>query len=733
MQGNLNPSKWALLAATLLAAANPSRAQHQSQPTATANHRDNMKTATPTMARHPFLICTRDDFPELRRRAEREPWKQMATDALARVAAGPPTDDKPVPLQNFLGACALAYILAPDDAKAHAQRVRQAIVEGLAAVDFDPAKQHLGSVPPMGAAFVAILALDIVYDDLAGEEIAACEAVIEAQIGKIDRRGAWPGARLGTHGTWDIYKGKRTTPDQEFYQDYLKQMTPDGVTTVSPGYAFARLGAGNDRPQKSAYADVLEFTGIDRRYYNHPRLQAFYRWLFSASVTPARQYHLFGDVSPNWKWPNSPLVWRVGRFDRQAAAYAAWLLEGKQPPGHILSYVLMQEPLPAPAVPQSQLFSRGGAVLREVQDSPTSLGAALYNITENDEWHTHEEVNAISLAAYGNRLLVNGGWLGEPMRPPWKNNTLAIDGQRHQRRTGGGLAEGLLAKGFDYACGDSGQAIKEASFRRSLVLIHRQHDCGGYFIVFDEVKTQPDRKVHLYLQTASVDQAETVHEHTEYRSKINHHADLDGVAMTVFYATQPAAVAQETVESGFLERIPTAGHHNRLESVYPVDAQGHRRLATIFFPHDADHPKAAFSRLAADNAQGAKVDFGNGVTDLIFAADGKQRIETEGVAFQAEAVVCRQGGDGHLFYFARRGRQLTSGAIGFQSSQPVSIHMRGREGKIVSPTAVEITFHYPNGVGLRLDGQPVETTVGDGWLRLELPAGTHEIALDTKP
>lgn len=687
----------------------------------------------PGPIKHPFLICTREDFPALRQRAEREPWKTMAADALERVAAGPPPDTRAVALQFYLGACALAYILEPDAAPAHAQRVRQAIAEGLAAVAFDPTQQHVGTVPPMGAAFVAILALDLVHDDLCAEELAACEAVIAQQIGRIDRGGAWWSARLGTHGTWDIYKGERTTPDDAFLKQYIDQTTPDGVNTVSPTYAFARLGSGNDRPQKTGYADVLEFTGIDRRYYRHPRLQAFYRWLYSASITPARQYHVFGDVVVTGRVPNAPLLWRVGRFDRQAAAYAAWLLAGKQPPGHLLGYVLMQEPLPEPVVPRSQLFTHGGATLRETPDSPLSLGALLYNITENDEFHTHEEVNAISLAAYGARLLVNGGWLGEGMRPPWKNNTLAINGQRHARRTGAGLQEGMLAEGLDYACGDCGGALGHGSFRRSLILVHGQDDGGGYFITFDDVLATPGSNIHAYLQTASQAAAAAITERAEYRYPVNHHATAQGVAATVFFATPPTAVQQEMVESGFLERQPRAGHHNRLEAVYPVDRHGRCRITTLLFPHDAHHPKARMSRLVADHAVGALVTFGGGVSDVVLQSDGEQPVECEGIAFRAEAMVCRRHGEAPRFYFVRRGRGWRCGGVGFQSDQPVSIFMRGTEGRMVAGSACRITLQHPRIVGVRLDGASVVAAPAAGGLQIDVPGGAHAIGYDVAP
>jgi hypothetical protein len=195
---------------------------------------------------HPFLICRRSQFAALRRRASKEPWTSMRADAIGRANNGVDTSH-PVRLHRAVGACALAYILEEGKKQPHADRVRDAILHKLDEIAFDPKQPWSGTVPPMGAAFVCILALDIVHDDLTPEEVAACEAVIEKQIDKIPRRGAWAAARYGTHGTWDIYTGARTEPDDAYYRNVIRQMTEDGVSTVAPGYAFARLGAADGR------------------------------------------------------------------------------------------------------------------------------------------------------------------------------------------------------------------------------------------------------------------------------------------------------------------------------------------------------------------------------------------------------------------------------------------------------------------------------------------------------
>jgi len=684
---------------------------------------------------HPFLLCERAQFRELRERARREPWRTMYEDAVARVDEGPAGDGPDHPatlLQRYLGARALLYVVEEADRREHAAAVRDAIVDRLAEIAFDPDRAWSGTVPPMGAAFVSILALDVVHDGLAREAIDECEAVIERRITEIPREGSWPAARYGTYGTWEIYTGERTEPDDAFYENYVTQMTGDGVTTVSPNYAFARLGSQDDRPQKTGYADVLEFTGIDDRYYDEPRLKRFYRWLYGASVDPAKQFHMFGDTIVTNEPPNAALMWRVGRFDRRAAARAAWLLEDEEPPGHLLSYVLMDEPLPEPAVPRSRLFEDGEAVFREPADDPERLGAALYNVTENDEWHTHEEINAIACSAYGTRLLVNGGWLGDETRPPWRNNTVAVDDERHAEKTGAGIIEGLLADGVDYACGHSGDALGDDAFRRSLVQVHGRDGCGGYFAVIDEVDAGPESTVRSYLQPATETEPAELTPWREYRATIDHHARRDGVACSILYASGPEAVSSDPVPSGSLDRNPEAGRHYRLTARYDTDERGNRCTLTVLFPHDRSHPKAALSRVEETGATGARVDHGDGVTDLLLASGGKRRIETAGVSLQAGAVLRRRREDGGNFYFARRGRELIDGPRGFESTHPVSIFVRGTEGCLTARRRGELTLHAPGVTGVRVDGQPVgQPDPGRDRVRFEVPPGRHGIVLET--
>ncbi|MCK5280523.1 MAG: hypothetical protein KAK04_18345, partial [Cyclobacteriaceae bacterium] len=412
--------------------------------------------------------------------------------------------------------------------------MRDAIIDQYTQLELEDGGSWGGVVPPMGSFFVAILALDIVYNALTIEDIQNCEEVISSQIFKISRTGSWVDVRYGTHGTWDIYKGDRTTPDDDYYNGIMHQITEDGVSPVTNHYAWERVGGGNSRVSKSGYMDVLEFTGIDSRYYNNERLQKFQRWLFGSSVNCSKEMAIFGDMLPTQGISNDMLHRRVVNFDMEAAGYAAWFHEGTQAIGNILTYILPMQELPAPIVPSSKIYTNGGAFFREKNDNPNGLHAVLYNIMSQDEWHTHNEVNGLAISGYGNRLMVNGGRLGEPTRAANLNNTLTINGDNHSARIGGGIVEGFAANELDYSSGLSGPSLANASHYRNLVLVHGADNVNAYIILFDEVEAKSGDQVNNYLHPANQTNVSTVTSGMEYEAVIDHYPTVNGAKLTFF-------------------------------------------------------------------------------------------------------------------------------------------------------------------------------------------------------
>lgn len=669
---------------------------------------------------HPFLIVKEDQYQSLRDKSDKEPWKSMKADAIERAGKGAAT--KPYDLQYYIGAVALAYILDEDNAQTHANRVRDAIINQYSNLEFKDGSDWGGVVPPMGSAFVAILALDIVYDAFTIDEILECEEVISSQIFKISREGSWIDVRLGTHGTWDIYKGNRTIPDDDYYDGIMYQITDDGVSPVTNHYAWERVGGGNSRISKSGYMDVLEFTGIDKRYYNNERLQKFQRWLFGSSVNCAKEMAIFGDMLPTQGISNDMLHRRVVNFDMEAAGYAAWFHDGRPAYGNILTYIIPKQELPAPVVPSSKIYTNGGAFFREKADDANGLHGVLYNIMAQDEWHTHQEVNGLAISGYGNRLMVNGGRLGSPTRPANLNNTLTINGADHSKRVGGGIIEGFTSEAFDYASGSSGTAIDNTSHTRNLFLLHGSSEANPYFVVIDEVDANPADKIKNYLHPANQTSITVQSANMEYEASIDHYPTTGGAKLSFFYATTPTEVNIEKVPSAVPERYPGYPDHNRLESVYDVDAIGSLNLVTILFPHDGIHAKPPITKVADTEFSGASIDHGSGINDIIIESMGDQELSTGSITFNGKSVVSRTSNSVNTFYFVKHGTKFDEAGTGFESDAAISVYAKGTSGVIISEGAKVML----KGQGMEaVNFEPSATVISSGtdFIEVQLASG----------
>lgn len=666
-------------------------------------------------SQHPFLIVKKEQFQELRQKADVEPWKSMKEDAIARSKNGSKTDA--YYLQEFVGAAALAYILEDSNAKVHAQRVRDAIINQYSKIRVEDGGDWGGVVPPMGSFFVAILALDIVYDALSTSEIERCEEVISTQIFKINRKGSWADIRRGTHGAWDIYKGDRTTPDDDYFNGIMAQITEDGVSPVTNHYAWERVGGGDSRVSKSGYMDVLEFTGIDKRYYDNERLKKFYRWLFGSSVNCAKEMTIFGDMLPTQGINNDMLHRRVVNFDEEAAGYAAWFHEGRPAIGHILTYILPKSALPEPVIPSSKIYANGGAFFRESADDPKGLHGVLYNIKSQDEWHTHNEVNGLALSGLDNRLLVNGGRLGEPTRAAALNNTLTINGENHKSRLGGGIVEGFTTGFLDFASGFSGPALSGSKHYRNLLLVHGTETTQGYFVVTDEVESVGGNSVRNYIHPANETTVNEISANMEYEAEIDHYPTVQGTKLTIFYATVPEIVNIKKVPSAVPDRYSNYPDHNRLEAVYLVNSEGKKNLVTVLFAHDNAHPKAGFQRIQTDEFTVSTLTQ-NEVDDYLFESDGESKAQIAGHSVQAEMALFRESG----FWFVLNGTHFSSAETAFESDVPVTIYMNEKSGAIVSPGAtVTLTGTGINSVQfdqeveiLSSSGNSIEVKLGKG-------------------
>lgn len=678
---------------------------------------------------HPFLIVKADQYAALRDKSDTEPWKSMKADALSKSQTGFASESSnsqnAYNLQKFVGAAALAYILDEDNATVHAHRVRDAILNDYSDLDLNESSDWGGVVPNLGSYFVAILSLDIVYNALTQSEITACESSISEQIFKLNREGSWADVRRGTHGAWDIYTGDRTEPDNEYYEGIMAQITEDGVSPVTIHYAWERVGGGNSRVSKSGYMDVLEFTGIDTRFYNNERLKKFQRWLFGSSVNTAKEMAIIGDMLPTQRVYNDMLHRRVVNFDSEAASYAAWFHEGTPAWGNILTYIIPKEALPAPQVPSSQLYTNGGAFLREKADDPNGLHAVLYNIMSQDEWHTHQEINGLALSGFGNRLLVNAGRLGSPVRAAALNNTLTIDGEEHNARIGGGITEGFTHDELDYASGAAGPALSNDQHDRNMVLVHASDGAQAYCVLFDEVQADPGEQVKNYLHPANESQVSTLAIGETYQADIDHKKTVSGAKLSFFYATPPLSVNIEKVASAVPSRYPDYPDHNRLEAVYETDLNGNVQLITVLFPHASHQSAATFSRISDPQFTGGSMLHDGGIVDYALESNGEQVLTNGTASFQARALLYREDNSAPIFYFARKGRSFSMNGIGFESDAPVSIYARGQAGVIISPGAT-ITLRGPGMGSITFETSVSVVSSGSDFIEVVLPEGSYE-------
>ena len=678
----------------------------------------------------------------------------MRADAIAASRAGyVEGDDNAAIAQNlirFSSAAALAYVLDPPHARLHATRVRDAILERLDTLVFGEGVWDT-VVPPANALFNLILALDVVHNDLTDSEVAACEYELQAKVNDV-WTGDWSSAGLGAIGTWDVYTGARSAPDDSYYSSLMSSLSPEGVFYGGRCYAWARW-TGTSRYVKNMYMDVLEFTGVDRRYRGNPRVIGLYEWLYGHSDAVFGGPMPFGDCAIQRgrdQTYDEPPLYRASRFGHDAGRYAATHLPA-QIKGNLLSYVVPEGPLPPPAFATSRIYTDGGAFFREAVSSPSDLRRAMGGVLWNargSEGHSHYEVNAVALAGYNEYLLVNAGYSGwETGIPgyPWSwihddersGNTLRTS-SRHASRAGGGIVEGFTDTLLDYASGDDGPALPDDVHLRNLVFVHGDGTTPAYFVLFDEVQADSGERIlmNLHPNTLATTGIRTTIAGTEYEATIDGVAHTPGrVKLTLFYATPPSTVRH--LNGGIATwDTPGGGFEGKyLESEYVAPASGEKNLVTILFPHDRRHDKAAMTRLQVAESSGAMIDHGGGVVDYALESTGAATVTHAGNTFTGKAMVCRKGANGtNTFYFVRKGSAFSTSIgppIGFSSDGPISVFMRGTEGRIVS-SGTSVRFTYPGISGIRLDGSQVNPTdSGADWLEIIVPGGVHRVELST--
>lgn len=750
---------------------------------------------------HPFLIVTESNYPALRERAIESPWSEMKAAALRdfagieydRVNAAMRT--KAEMMRHVASTGALLYILDPDGRAAYVEKLRDTLLQ------WDDLYRHRNrdwsfAVPAGGAFFNSVLALDIIHGTLTSAERAEIESLLDrmAEWYWTERVG-WPENREAVRGIWALYRGDRERIDRAkdaYKRALLGGMTEDGVFGEGAGYAGARLGGTfwapgmnyrGQRDAKIAFMDVLEFTGEDTTLYSNPKLVAFYEWLYGYSSTPFRTVYVFGDTSPDRFYILDGLgTFRAHRFSDKAARYAAWNNRGSPPPGRLLNYVLMDRPLPQAEPAPSRIFPDGGAWVRDSEPTEMALAGAMWNASIAGG-HSHKEVNALHLCAYGENILVNSGYAGASFRGAmgytsdyfsdgehgsgyiWvrsleftrdyarnraiSNNTVLIDEQDHVRKTGGGIVEGFTTPFLDYASGDSGSALPNGRHVRNFFLIHPQDGQNGYFLLIDEIEAdRPEAAVSIALHPYS-DAVTVTAEAREYEWRISPHRRMvSDVFLTIFLATPPARAA---LRPGLIEHFDGNSFPGRyLYSTYNTPESGRKNVVTVLFPHDTDdaknrpfgtprlhassdpftavsrgHPLARIERVAAPGISGARVQL-DGVADYALESEGEREVSHGSISFRARSVVYRKSGDELDFIFVRKGKAFSEEAgLSLVFEDPVTLFLKDGRGKIVSP-GTTATIAYPGAGEIWLNDEPsFARKVSPGIFEMDIPAGSH--------
>lgn len=707
---------------------------------------------------HPFLIVRESEYAALRARADRYPWSGMKKQA-ARECAGLSYSSrasiaaKGARIRDIMGSCSLMYVLDPGERATYRRRM-VTVLDAWPAVleqmerEYPKSKNRWSQVvPPSSGYFNSVLALDVLHDDLSRTTLARYESSMDSVAEwywAADR--GWGTATYGVRAVWATYQGdveRRTTAAQQYHQQYLGWLTPDGAFKDGPEYALARNGG--ERSAKQGYLHVAEHTGVDATYYADPLVRSSMEWLMGFAIGPFNGMAGFGDSGVLGRDLNtfepSTAVFTAGRFSTQAAASAARHIAAgiDTMPGDLLSYsVTTAAPVKAQG-PPSRVWPASGAAFWQQSQSTNALMGALWNpsLTPTQVTaHMHPEVNALYIAGYGEALLLNSGYNGYgkgALGTSWgtihstaeTSNTVVLGGANHLTAAGDGVPDYLTGNGLEYASGMGDKIYRgKAAHIRNFIMVQPQDKKNGYFLSIDDVRGAPAGRtvdVHLHPASASVT---TVAAGQEYRWAVSRRKPTP-TYLSVFLGTRPARTElSKSVIAGWDQSIVARS----LDARFVTDAAGRRQVVTVLVPHDRTHAKPALKRMSGSGYTGARVTQG-AFKDYAVAAGGRT-VSVGGTTLTADSAVFRRHGEKTSFYFVRRGRAFDGGdGQGVSSDQPVSVHMRGRSGSVAAQVPSLVTFRRPGVRRVTVDGSAASATPVAGGLQLMIQPGHHTIVL----
>ncbi|MCA9241019.1 MAG: heparinase II/III family protein, partial [Planctomycetales bacterium] len=471
----------------------------------------------------PHILAQSSDYLEWQSRAEQPSvWANMKADAIITANNLSYSSSlggfgvKCYRLRDVASANALAYILDPDNRGDYVQNLRDNLLTGLS----DLTSTHNSSaweyhVPQGTMLFDAILALDVIrYDTrLSAGDRQQLESLLDTAVSQVTTSNWKPNGQT-VRSLWGLYQNNSSNflSWKNSHDSGLAAMfTSGGVVIAGPTYGAARL-SDTQAQAKGLYQDVLEIQGY-HQYYSNPEYIAGHEYLYGYSHSPFGRGLTFGDAvdySTLYEYDSSghvdnPQILRAHRFSELAGNYAAWQLQQAaayrpgdvNASGRLISYATIAvDNNPVAELAPSRLFDSYAGFIEDRQ-SRNALYGGLLSLTES-EVHSHKEVNAIALGAYGEHVLRNAGYNGYGAGVGlaswnWINNTaesgntVVINGVNHASKTGGGVTHGFVGGALEFARGDSGNALSNGKHLRDLMFVQPADGVAGYWIVADHV------------------------------------------------------------------------------------------------------------------------------------------------------------------------------------------------------------------------------------------------------
>ena len=726
-----------------------------------------------SFSEHPFLIVKESMYPELRKRAEREPWATIKRSAVVWFNRGYS------PRSSYWGRCrdltvylsrgALVYMLAESETarQSAATAMVNAITQSFPSINSGlTAGNHGKTVVPGQAFFIAVLAVDIIYDDMSGSQRTAVDNALQPAANFFINYGPtinWPLNIYGARLVWHLFKNDQAaanTAINKYIEVLNDQVTADGVFREGAQYGAVRMAQANYA--KSYAMDVIAFTG-KRDLYREPRLISLYEWIYGYSLTPFGTFYSFGDSRPDdlsYAFPHwHTRAHSAGRFSTTAGLNAAYAMRGKTPSIidlPFLAYIFQErEPL-VPRPPPSRIFPDGGAYFLERTESAEALAGAMNNVKDKYQDHMHKDANAIHIAAYGENVLRNSGFVswgsGTSLincptctwayinRTARSSNVVTVDEVDYTAKPGGGITEGFTGDSFDYASGRSGPGFSNGVHDRNFCFVHPSDGANGYFVLFDEVFSESGAIADMYLHPNS-DDANIKETRERYRWPVGsstasevRRTDND-VSVTVFLATPPDTA---TIEEGVL-----AGKHSfvgeYLHAKYGIEDK-RARFATVIFPHDRRHSRPDMTRIGeADLYTGARIEHSREVEDFVVqpvagkADETISDIDGKGVSVRGAAAWFRMRGDMVESFFLRDGKLFETGGLRLETGDSVSMLLEGTRGRIIAGEGgTDLTVGWRGGTDfdIHLNGRPQRVVdAGNNRIKVRVPAGNHQFGI----